>query len=58
MHFPDEDITLMDNAKIYEYSKRKVNSENILKTWIGNCIICVEVLSHMNKSEIDQLFFK
>ena len=58
MHFPNEDITLMDNAKIYEYSKRKVNSENILKTWRGNCIICMGVVSHMNKSEIDQLFFK
>ena len=50
--FPNEDITLMDQAVIKKLGTRDIFSKDILNTWNGNCIIGIQLVVHMNREEV------
>ena len=56
VNFPDEDITLMDSYKINKFGKRDIHGEEILDVWKGNCLLAIQLVPHMNKTELRRFF--
>lgn len=55
-NFPEEDITLMDYAKINSLGNRNIYGKEILNLWKGNCIIGIQLVCFMNESELYDFF--
>lgn len=56
VNFPEEDITLMDSAKIKKLGERIIYGEEILKSWRGDCVIGIQLVAHMSKTQLHKFF--